>query len=79
MSMTDPLGDLLTRIRNAQMRKKNKVSSPTSRLTVSSRLSPGSTNPASTECMPGGHCFCRPRRIRPSCSMRMMTAGSVRG
>ena len=32
MSMTDPLGDLLTRIRNAQMRKKNKVSSPTSRL-----------------------------------------------
>jgi small subunit ribosomal protein S8 len=30
--MTDPLGDLLTRIRNAQMRKKNKVSSPTSRL-----------------------------------------------
>ena len=32
MSMTDPLGDLLTRIRNAQMRKKNRVSSPTSRL-----------------------------------------------
>src|SRR5258708_14315194 len=32
MYMTDPLGDLLTRIRNAQMRKKNKVSSPTSRL-----------------------------------------------
>ena len=32
MSLTDPLGDLLTRIRNAQMRKKNKVSSPTSRL-----------------------------------------------
>jgi small subunit ribosomal protein S8 len=32
MSMTDPLGDLLTRIRNAQMRKKNKVSTPTSRL-----------------------------------------------
>jgi small subunit ribosomal protein S8 len=30
--MTDPLGDLLTRIRNAQMRKKSKVSSPGSRL-----------------------------------------------
>jgi small subunit ribosomal protein S8 len=35
MSMTDPLGDLLTRIRNAQMRKKNKVSTPTSRLRAS--------------------------------------------
>jgi small subunit ribosomal protein S8 len=32
MSMNDPLGDLLTRIRNAQMRNKNKVSSPNSRL-----------------------------------------------
>jgi small subunit ribosomal protein S8 len=32
MSMNDPLGDLLTRIRNAQMRSKNKVSSPNSRL-----------------------------------------------
>ena len=32
MSMNDPLGDLLTRIRNAQMRSKNKVSSPSSRL-----------------------------------------------
>lgn len=30
--MNDPLGDLLTRIRNAQMRNKNKVSSPNSRL-----------------------------------------------
>ena len=30
MSMNDPLGDLLTRIRNAQMRSKNKVSSPLS-------------------------------------------------
>jgi small subunit ribosomal protein S8 len=30
--MNDPLGDLLTRIRNAQMRNKNKVSSPMSRL-----------------------------------------------
>ncbi|MFO1167053.1 MAG: 30S ribosomal protein S8 [Rhodoblastus sp.] len=32
MSMTDPLGDMLTRIRNAQMRRKNKVSTPGSRL-----------------------------------------------
>ena len=30
--MNDPLGDMLTRIRNAQMRSKNKVSSPMSRL-----------------------------------------------
>jgi small subunit ribosomal protein S8 len=32
MSMNDPLGDLLTRIRNAQMRNKSKVASPNSRL-----------------------------------------------
>src|ERR1700691_2052714 len=32
MAMNDPLGDLLTRIRNAQMRSKSKVSSPNSRL-----------------------------------------------
>jgi small subunit ribosomal protein S8 len=32
MSMNDPLGDLLSRIRNAQMRNKNKVSSPNSKL-----------------------------------------------
>ncbi|MGH6673809.1 MAG: 30S ribosomal protein S8 [Xanthobacteraceae bacterium] len=32
MSMNDPLGDLLTRIRNAQLRNKSKVSSPSSRL-----------------------------------------------
>jgi small subunit ribosomal protein S8 len=32
MSMNDPLGDLLTRIRNAQMRNKPKVLSPNSRL-----------------------------------------------
>ncbi len=32
MSMIDPLGDMLTRIRNAQMRKKGKVSTPGSRL-----------------------------------------------
>jgi small subunit ribosomal protein S8 len=30
--MTDPLGDLLTRIRNAAMRNRPKVSSPSSRL-----------------------------------------------
>ena len=32
MAINDPLGDLLTRIRNAQLRHKNKVSSPGSRL-----------------------------------------------
>jgi len=32
MSMSDPLGDMLTRIRNAYGRKKNKVSTPASRL-----------------------------------------------
>ena len=32
MPMNDPLGDLLTRIRNAQMRNKSKVSSPNSKL-----------------------------------------------
>ena len=32
MPMNDPLGDLLSRIRNAQMRNKSKVSSPNSRL-----------------------------------------------
>ncbi len=32
MTMTDPLGDMLTRIRNAQMRKKEKVTTPTSSL-----------------------------------------------
>ena len=32
MSMNDPLGDMITRIRNAQMRNKPKVSSPGSRL-----------------------------------------------
>ncbi|MDC9701745.1 MAG: 30S ribosomal protein S8 [Alphaproteobacteria bacterium] len=30
MTLTDPLGDMLTRIRNAQMRKRNKVSTPAS-------------------------------------------------
>jgi small subunit ribosomal protein S8 len=30
--MNDPIGDLLTRIRNAQMRNKSKVTSPNSRL-----------------------------------------------
>ena len=32
MTMTDPIGDMLTRIRNAQMRKMSKVSTPGSRL-----------------------------------------------
>ena len=32
MSMNDPLGDLLSRIRNAQMRNKQKVSSPGSKM-----------------------------------------------
>jgi small subunit ribosomal protein S8 len=30
--MTDPLGDMLTRIRNAQMRRMSKVSTPSSKL-----------------------------------------------
>src|SRR2546421_10138802 len=33
--MIDPLGDMIARIYNAQMRSKSKVSSPTSRLRVS--------------------------------------------
>ena len=32
MTMSDPLGDMLTRIRNAQMRKTSKVSTPGSQL-----------------------------------------------
>lgn len=32
MGLTDPLGDMLTRIRNAQMRNKDVVSTPASRL-----------------------------------------------
>jgi len=32
MTMTDPLGDMLTRIRNAQMRGKGKVSTPDSKI-----------------------------------------------
>jgi small subunit ribosomal protein S8 len=32
MSINDPLGDMLTRIRNAQMRRSNKVVSPASKL-----------------------------------------------
>ena len=32
MTMTDPLGDMLTRIRNAQMRNKSTVSTPASKL-----------------------------------------------
>ncbi|QPC41354.1 30S ribosomal protein S8 [Kaustia mangrovi] len=32
MSVQDPLGDMLTRIRNAQMRRKTKVTTPASKL-----------------------------------------------
>ncbi|MAH84863.1 MAG: 30S ribosomal protein S8 [Rhodospirillaceae bacterium TMED8] len=32
MSMTDPLGDMLTRIRNGQRARKNQINSPASRL-----------------------------------------------
>ena len=32
MAMTDPLGDMLTRIRNAQMRNKSSVVTPASKL-----------------------------------------------
>lgn len=32
MMMTDPVGDMITRIRNAQMRRKGKVSTPASSL-----------------------------------------------
>lgn len=32
MTMTDPIGDMLTRIRNSQMRNKSKVTTPTSRM-----------------------------------------------
>lgn len=32
MTMTDPIGDMLTRIRNAQMRNKSKVATPASKL-----------------------------------------------
>src|SRR5687767_16039265 len=35
MALNDPLGDLIARINNAQMRKKPKVSTPGSRLRVS--------------------------------------------
>jgi len=35
MALNDPLGDMITRIYNAQMRHKSKVSTPSSRLRVS--------------------------------------------
>jgi small subunit ribosomal protein S8 len=35
MSVNDPIGDLIARINNAQMRRKSKVSTPGSRLRVS--------------------------------------------
>jgi len=34
MQLNDPIGDLIARINNAQMRKKSKVSTPGSRLRV---------------------------------------------
>ena len=34
MAVNDPIGDMITRIRNAQLRKKSKVSTPASRLRV---------------------------------------------
>jgi small subunit ribosomal protein S8 len=35
MSMNDPIGDMITRIRNAQMRAKSKVSTPGSKMRAS--------------------------------------------
>lgn len=35
MSVNDPIGDLITRIRNAQLRRKDKTSTPGSRLRAS--------------------------------------------
>jgi small subunit ribosomal protein S8 len=35
MALNDPLGDMIARIHNAQMRKKSKVSTPASRLRLS--------------------------------------------
>jgi len=35
MALNDPIGDLIARIHNAQMRRKSKVSTPNSRLRVS--------------------------------------------
>ena len=35
MAMNDPIGDMIARIRNAQMRNKSKVSTPASRLRTS--------------------------------------------
>jgi small subunit ribosomal protein S8 len=34
MTVTDPLGDMLTRIRNAQLRGKSKVTTPASRMRI---------------------------------------------
>lgn len=35
MAVNDPIGDMITRIRNAQMRKKSKISTPGSRMRAS--------------------------------------------
>ena len=57
------------------------VSSATSRATASTRLSPGSTNPAMVDYRPAGHAACRPNKARsPLASMTStMIAGSRRG
>ena len=55
------------------------VSSRTSRATASSRLSPGSTKPASVEYMPGRKFLLRPSSARSPSVTSMITAGSVRG
>jgi len=39
MSMTDPLGDMLTRIRNGQQARKSTVMAPASKLRSSARVS----------------------------------------
>ena len=39
MTVSDPLGDMLTRIRNAQMRSRPKVSTPASKLRAPSSMS----------------------------------------
>ncbi len=39
MALTDPLGDMLTRIRNGLMRGKSKISTPNSKLRAVSLLS----------------------------------------
>ena len=66
--------------RNSARRARSRpTSSFTSRRTESSSRSPSSTNPASTECMPGAQLAWRASRTLSPYSTRMMTAGSMRG